>query len=283
MILKEDPGNIVDVRWNAVLRRDRYADGTFVYAALTTGIYCRPSCPARIPHLRNTLIFETPGEAERRQYVPCSRCYPGVGESTPAEKGIKKALNFIEAHPDETIGLRTLSQESGLSPNHLQLTFKRIVGLSPKAFGDTRRLAGFKQFLRRGESVTGACYAVGFGSSRALYEKTRKRLGMTPVIYQQGGKGLTIRYAMSDTTLGKVLLAATESGFCAVHAGRHEKRLLHALRAEFFKANLIRHKNLPRDWISALQVCEREDPLLSKLPRVLRYHVFEAKVWKALV
>jgi len=277
-----DPGYFADSTWEAILNRDRYADGEFVYAALTTGIYCRPSCPARLPHRRNTVIFKTAGEAERQRYISCRRCHPSKGSLTPAEKGIKHALDYIEAHLDETVSLQTLSQASGLSPNHLQQTFKRIVGLSPKAFCDARRLAHFKLRLRRGESVTSACYAVGFGSSRALYDKTGKGLGMTPVVYQQGGDRLPIRYAMSDTTLGEVLLAATETGLCTIILAQTEKRLLRALRSEFPKAVLIRQKEPPREWSAALRMCQLEDPLLSTLPRTLRHCIFQAKVWKTL-
>jgi AraC family transcriptional regulator of adaptative response/methylated-DNA-[protein]-cysteine methyltransferase len=279
----DDPSHINTVTWDAVLKRDRYADGKFVYAALTTGIYCRPSCPARLPHRRNTLIFKTAAEAERHRYIPCRRCHPGAGSLTPAEKVIQRALDYIEAHLDETINLRTLSQASGLSPNHLQQTFKRIVGLSPKAFCDARRLTHFKESLRRGESVTSACYAVGFGSSRALYEMAKKGLGMMPVLYQQGGEGLTIRYATGKVPLGNVLLAATEAGLCAVLLGFTEKQLISTLRAEFSNAALIRLTEPTRKWRSALRSCQREDPLLSKLPRKLRHHVFKAKVFKALV
>jgi AraC family transcriptional regulator, regulatory protein of adaptative response / methylated-DNA-[protein]-cysteine methyltransferase len=268
--------------WDAVLKRDRYADGTFVYAAMTTGIYCRPSCPARLPHQRNTLIFKTAAEAERQRFIPCRRCHPGAGALTPMEKAIKDALKYIESHLTETVSLRTLSQACGLSPNHLQQKFQSIVGLSPKAFCDARRLAHFKLHLRRGESVTSACYAVGFGSSRALYEKTRRGLGMIPVIYRQGGQGLTIRYATSEIPLGNVLLAATESGLCSVRLGREEKGLIRALRAEFPKAALVRYKEPPREWISALRRCQCGDPLLSTLPRTLQNYIFQAKVWRTL-
>jgi AraC family transcriptional regulator of adaptative response/methylated-DNA-[protein]-cysteine methyltransferase len=149
------PGEISNVDWHAVVKKDRHYDGKFVYAAVTTGIYCRPSCPARNPQRRNTLIFLT-------------------------EKSIKAALDYIETHLDQAITLNTLSQVSGLSPHHLQETFKRIVGLSPKAFCDARRIARFKQYLRAGQSISSACYEVGYGSSRALYEKTtRFSLGRT--------------------------------------------------------------------------------------------------------
>jgi AraC family transcriptional regulator of adaptative response/methylated-DNA-[protein]-cysteine methyltransferase len=186
-------GQISNVDWHAVVKKDRHYDGKFVYAAVTTRIYCRPSCPARNPHRRNTLIFLTTAEAERQGYISCLRCHPN--SLTPAERSIKAALDYIEAHLDQTITLSTLSQVSGFSPHHLQETFKRIIGLSPKSFCDARRIARFKQHLRAGQSISNACYEVGDGSSRAPYEKTRKGLGMTPAVYRHGGKGIHICYA----------------------------------------------------------------------------------------
>jgi AraC family transcriptional regulator of adaptative response/methylated-DNA-[protein]-cysteine methyltransferase len=135
-----------ETAWDAVLKKDRHYDGKFVYAAVTTGIYCRSSCPARNPQRRNTLIFRTVEEAERQGYVACLRCHPN--SLAPAEKSIKAALDHIETHFDQTITLNTLSQVSGLSPHHLRETFKRIVGLSPRAFCDARRISRFKQCLR---------------------------------------------------------------------------------------------------------------------------------------
>src|ERR1700722_17223369 len=210
--MADAPGEISSAVWHAVVKKDRYYDGKFVYAAVTTGIYCRPSCPARNPHRRHTLIFLTTGEAERQGYVACLRCHPN--SLAPAEKSIKAALDYIEAHLDQTITLNTLSKVSGLSPHHLQETFKRIVGLSPKAFCDARRIARFKQHLRAGQSISNACYEVGYGSSRALYERTRKGLGMTPSVYRHGGKGIHIRYTITASPLGSALVASTEQGVC---------------------------------------------------------------------
>lgn len=268
------------VSWQAVLKRDRLRDGQFVYLALTTGIYCRPSCPARHPHRRNALLLGSAAEAERLGYAACRRCHPD--SLAPAEKSIRAALLYIEVHLDETITLNTLSQVSGLSPNHLHHTFQLIVGLSPKAFCDARRLIRFKERLRVGESISEASYGVGYGSSRALYEKASKNLGMTPATYQHGGDGVRIRYANIGSTLGRVLLAGTEQGICTVMLGEDDKTLIRQLRAEFPKAVLMRDRVVPHRWIAAMQPCQREDPLLSKLPLDFRVRVFQAKVWKAL-
>ncbi|HXP80967.1 MAG TPA: Ada metal-binding domain-containing protein [Verrucomicrobiae bacterium] len=273
-----EPGEISNADWHAVVKKDRHYDGKFVYAAVTTGIYCRPSCPARNPQRRNTLIFVTAEEAERQGYVACLRCHPN--SLTPAEKSIKAALDYIEAHLDQTITLNTLSQVSGLSPHHLQETFKRIVGLSPKAFCDARRIARFKQYLRAGQSISSACYEVGYGSSRALYEKTKKGLGMTPAVYRHGGKGIRVCYAIIDSSLGSVLVAGTEQGLCAVLLGENDDLLLRELHEEFPGA--VFKQESSAKWKAAVLSCQGEDLLLLKLPASLRGRVFQARVWDSL-
>jgi AraC family transcriptional regulator of adaptative response/methylated-DNA-[protein]-cysteine methyltransferase len=257
------------------------SDGTFVYAATTTGIYCRPSCPARHPHRRNSVILQTAAEAERQGYTACGRCHPGQDSLTPAENSVKAALDYIGRHVDQSITLGILSRVSGLSPNHLQQTFTRIVGLSPKALCNAFRLARLRQYLRLGESVSSAIYAVGYGSSRALYEKTSTSLGMTPAAYRRGGDGIRIRYWFTSSTLGRVLVARTERGTCAVLLGRDSAFLLRELRAEFPTAVFVEHV-ASRQWLDGLKSCQREDPMLSKLPLRLRGQIFQARAWKAL-
>jgi AraC family transcriptional regulator, regulatory protein of adaptative response / methylated-DNA-[protein]-cysteine methyltransferase len=277
--MTEDTTEITNAAWHAVLKKDRHYDGKFVYAAVTTGIYCRPSCPARNPQRRNTLIFWTVAEAERQGYVACLRCHP-ESPLTPAEKSIKAALDYIETHLDQTITLNTLSQVSGLSPHHLRETFEQIVGLSPKVFCDARRIARFKQCLRAGQSISSACYEVGFGSSRALYEKTGKGLGMTPAVYRRGAKGIHIRYTITNSALGPVLTASTNQGLCAVLLGEDDDLLVRELREEFPNSDLSNESS--SKWKDAVKSCESEDHLLSKLPVSLRGRIFQAKVWHAL-
>jgi AraC family transcriptional regulator, regulatory protein of adaptative response / methylated-DNA-[protein]-cysteine methyltransferase len=276
--MREEAGEISNAAWQAVVKKDRQYDGKFVYAAVTTGIYCRPSCPARNPQRRNALIFLTAAEAEREGYTACLRCHPN--SLTPAEKGIKAALDYIEAHMDQAITLNTLSQVAGLSPHHMQETFKRIVGLSPKAFCDARRIARFKQYLRAGQSISSACYEVGYGSSRALYEKTRKGMGMTPAVYQRGGKGVRVSYSIIESAFGNVLVGGTEQGLCAVLLGEDGDAVLRELRQEFPRAVLKRESST--SWAAAVLACQHEDPLFAKLPASLRGRVFQARVWVAL-
>ena len=271
-------GLMTDAIWDSVLKKDRNSDGKFVYAAVTTGIYCRPSCPARNPQRRNTLIFWTVAEAERQGYVACLRCHPS--SQTPAEKSIRASLDYIEAYLDQGVTLNTLSKISGLSPHHLRETFKEIVGLSPKEFCDARRIARFKQYLRAGYSISSACYEAGFGSSRALYEKASKGMGMTPAAYKSGGKGVHIRYAIADSSLGLILTASTEEGLCTVLLGEDDDPLVRELKEEFPNADF------KRDWSAqsngAVHSCQTEDSLLEKLPMCLRGRILQAKVWNTL-
>lgn len=268
---------INDGAWQAVLRKDRGYDGKFVYVATTTGIYCRPSCPSRRPHRRHALIFPTAADAERAGYVACQRCHPN--SLTPAEQSVKAALDYIQRHIDPGITLNDLSKVSGLSSNHLQETFKRIVGISPKVFYNAQRLIRFKQLVRAGESVTSACYGVGYGSSRALYENAMRWLGMTPGTYQRRGKGTVIRYTITQTSFGRVLLAGTVQGISSVCLGNDDDRLLRSLQDEFACARILRDHGPFRGWEAIVRLCEMEDPFLSSLPRTARDRIFEIKIW----
>jgi AraC family transcriptional regulator of adaptative response/methylated-DNA-[protein]-cysteine methyltransferase len=269
--------------WRAVLKRDRQADGQFVYVALTTSIYCRPSCPARHPQRREVLVFPTAEDAERKGYTACRRCHPASGSLARAEKSVKAVLEYIETHLDHAVTLRTLSQVAGLSPNHLQQTFARIVGLSPKTYCDFRRLARLKEYLQRGESVASASYAAGYGSTRALYEKAYKALGMTPAEYRNGGPRERLAYVMSEVPLGRVLVARTERAVCAVLVDDDDNALLPALTQEFPRSVLTRENSIPAPLRAAIQHCKQEDPLLTMLRIRVRRDVFQAKLWHALL
>jgi AraC family transcriptional regulator of adaptative response/methylated-DNA-[protein]-cysteine methyltransferase len=269
-------GDSSNTAWEAVLRRDRSYDRKFVYVAVTTGIYCRPSCPSRRPYRHNALIFSNAAEAEEAGYVACLRCHPG--SLTPAEKSIKVALEHIEEHFDRRIILEELSRISGLSPNHLQQTFKQIVGVTPKAFCNARRFIRFKQLLRAGESVSRACYEVGFGSSRGLYEKVWRWLGMTPRTYQRGGEGTVIRYALTQSFLGRLLVAGTERGVCSIRVGHDDGLLVRDLQEEFGNASLLRDEKFLNLRAFSARSSLGEDPFLSMLPIVAQHRIFETKL-----
>jgi len=264
-----------EILWNAVLRRDRALDGKFVYAALTTGIYCRPSCPARHPHRRNTLFFKTVAQAEREGFIACRRCHPRSNSLTSAEISIKAALDYIEAHAGRGVTLASLSRATGLSPNHFQQTFNKIMGLSPKAFCDARRLVHLKRRLKQGEAVISATYAAGYGSSRALYEQAGKGLGMTPAIYARGGAGMHIRYAVLG---GTTLIAMSDRGVCAVLRGEDEKTLVGQLQQEFPSAVLLRNPAPSPDLLDIVSRCRATGPFLSQLSPEILATIFLARV-----
>ena len=180
---------------------------------------------------------------------------------------------------DQTITLKTLSQVSGLSSHHLQETFKRIIGLSPKAYCDSRRIARFKRYLRAGQSISDACYQAGYGSSRALYERTRKGLGMTPGVYRRGAKGIHIGYAITESAMGCALVASTEQGVCTVLLGEDDVVLIGELRKEFPAAVLRRRSSAK---LKDVQSHQDQDPLLSKLPESLQGRIFLARIWNTL-
>jgi AraC family transcriptional regulator of adaptative response/methylated-DNA-[protein]-cysteine methyltransferase len=222
------------------------------------------------------LVFATALDAEQHGYMACRRCHPQ--SLAPAEKSIASALDYINAHLDQSITLSTLSQISGLSPNHLQRTFKRIVGISPKEFCDAQRVLGLKRRLRLGESVTAAIYGVGYGSCRALYEKAHGTLGMTPATYRRGAPGVTIRYAIVSSSLGQLLIARTDDGVCSVNLHRSEVVLLDDLHAEFPNAVVVEDAAKLDQLKAVVRACEQADPLLSKMPLELRRKLLRVRV-----
>jgi AraC family transcriptional regulator of adaptative response/methylated-DNA-[protein]-cysteine methyltransferase len=274
---------ISDEAWNAVLRRDRSFDGRFVYVALTTGIYCRPSCGGRHPHRRNTIVYETAQAAERHGFVACRRCHPQTDALPPGEEAVKTAIEYIERNPDQTVSLITLSRVTGLTPNHLQRTFKKFAGVSPKAFGAVMRLNQFKKLLREGQSITSAIYGAGYESTRAVYETASKALGMTPAVFQRGGLGASIRYTTADVAgFGRVLVAGTERGVCAVLVGTNDEELHADLQREFPQATARRDDIALAKWHAAVQSCGSMGSLMSGLPAPVQRRVFDARVYHLL-
>ena len=207
-----------DWRWTAVLDRDAAADGRFVYAVASTRIYCRPTCPSRRPHRRHVRFFATPAAAEAEGYRAGRRCRPAEPESE-AVRQVREARRYLDEHLDETVTLDRLGRAVGLSPWHLQRTFKRITGVTPRAYVGARRMERMKSRLKDGDSVTRATYDAGYSSPSRVYDQSRARLGMTPGAYQRGGRGVRIRFTTLPTALGQVLVAATERGLCSVALG----------------------------------------------------------------
>ncbi|MGA7992665.1 MAG: Ada metal-binding domain-containing protein, partial [Thermoanaerobaculia bacterium] len=166
--------------WKAVVARDASQDGRFVFAVATTGVYCRPSCPARRPNRENVSFFAGPGEAEAAGFRACLRCQPSSTEPPSAVRAVRRAVAFLETHAGETVPLSTLSRVAGLSPFHLQRTFKKLVGVTPKRYADAQRADRLKALLKDGTSIASASFEAGYGSSSRAYAQAPRRLGMTP-------------------------------------------------------------------------------------------------------
>lgn len=269
--------------WQAVLARDNHSDGTFVYAVRSTGIYCNPSCSARRPHREQVVFFPLPEAAEEAGFRACLRCRPQ--ETTVYElqvETVQHACRHIEAHLEEPLTLVALGKEVSTSPYHLQRIFKRIMGITPRQYVAARRLEQVKERLKEGESVTTALYNAGYSSSSRLYERAATQLGMTPAAYRQGGKGMHIGYTIIDSPLGRLLIAATEKGICAISLGDADAPLEAALLSEYPAAEIQRTGTDLSQWINALlNHLNGQQPHLD-LPIDVQATAFQWRVWEAL-
>jgi len=270
-------------RWRAVVRRDHQLDGTFVYAVRSTGIYCRPSCPARHPRREQVVFFAVPEAAERAGFRPCRRCQPRLEAArTPQLALVRQVCRYLEGHIDSLPALSRLSGAVGASPHHLQRTFKRHMGISPRQYADALRLASFKGKLRNGQPITDAIYEAGYGASSRLYERAPTQLGMTPATYRRGGRGIRIGYTVVAGPWGKLLAAATARGVCAVSLGDSESELEAALRSEFPEAEIQRDEAGLGRWAGAIvKHLDGRQPSLS-LPLDVRATAFQWRVWQEL-
>src|SRR5258706_13136757 len=225
--------------WNAVLPRDASRDGSFVFAVRSTGIYCRPSCPARRPRVEQVRFFQLPEAAEQAGFRACRRCHPRRAQAAdPQIDLVRRICHAIDDHGEGPLTLETLGTETGVSAHHLQRTFKSVMGITPRQYAESRRLHQFKSKVKEGSSVTAAMYDAGYGSSRGLYEKSSAQLGMTPATYGRGGQGMRIIYTIAACPLGRVLVAATERGVCSVALGDSDSELTTSLFAEYPRASI---------------------------------------------
>jgi AraC family transcriptional regulator, regulatory protein of adaptative response / methylated-DNA-[protein]-cysteine methyltransferase len=270
-------------RWTAVLERDRRADGRFYYAATSTGVFCRPSCPSRRPRRDRVRFFDSPADAERAGFRACRRCRP---TSSPLESSttasIRKATSYLAAHADEAVSLARLAAIAELSPSHFQRQFKRALGLSPREYQAAIRADRFRQTLRKGSDVTTAVYEAGYGSPSRVYEGVPTGRGLLPSAYRRGAAGIEIGYTVVPSPLGRLLIAATASGVCAVKLGDDIATLEEDLRHEFPAATLTRDRLVSPGWVKAiadrLQGSDRE----LDLPLDVRGTAFQWRVWRAL-
>ncbi len=268
-------------RWQAVAHRDRSADGQFVYAVRSTGIFCRPSCPSRRPRRDRVEFYASPAEARDAGFRPCRRCHP---ESPAARSLVERAIAAWTRlwRADEPVTLARLAAATGASPFHLQRTFRRELGLSPRDLTDAAKMHALKRKLRGGMSVTDAIYDAGFGSPSRVYERSARALGMTPRAYAKGGAGVDVTYTCVACSLGRVLVAATPRGICAVKLGSSDEALVPLLESEFPNAKLDAGDAKLSQWAAAIVSTVDGLRPSAALPLDIRGTAFQTRVWKAL-
>jgi AraC family transcriptional regulator of adaptative response/methylated-DNA-[protein]-cysteine methyltransferase len=272
-----------DGRWQAVVARDRQFDGRFVFGVRSTGIYCRPSCPARRPRRQHVVFFPLPEAAERAGFRSCRRCKPrDAASADPRTTRVQQVCRQIDASPDEAHTLEALASVAGVSPHHLLRTFKEVMGITPRQYADARRLASFKQGLKGGHAVAEATYEAGYGSSSRIYERADAQLGMTPAVYRKGGRGMRIAYTIVDSPLGRMLVGATERGVSAVSLGDGDAALETWLREEYPAATITRDDGRLGPWLKAIldHLAGRQPAL--ELPLDIQATAFQRRVWEAL-
>jgi len=269
----------------AVARRDPSYDGRFLYAVVSTGVFCRPSCAARSARPENLRFFQGIDNAIAAGFRPCKRCKPD--DPHRDVQRMTELAQYIELHADEQLPLAKLAVRQGLSPAYLQKAFKTVFGVSPKAYQDAARLKKLKGLLKKGDDVTGAIYEAGYGSSSRVYGKAIRSIGMTPKSYRNGGAGEQIAYASRNTALGPLMMAATNRGVCFAMFGDSEAELFEQLASEFPNAELRPSEatdSEPLDqWIAALDAHLSKGVPRPEVPIDLRGTAFQIMVWQFLL
>jgi AraC family transcriptional regulator, regulatory protein of adaptative response / methylated-DNA-[protein]-cysteine methyltransferase len=275
--------NDQETKWQAVLSKDSRFDGQFVFAVSSTRIYCRPSCPSRRPRRDRVSFFQLPEAAEQAGFRACRRCHPRRSRvMDPQVEMVRQVCRLIEDNQGEPITLAVLSEQIGVSSFHLQRTFKSIMGISPSQYAEASRISKFKKGVRSGESITNAIYDAGFGSSSRLYESASSQFGMTPATYGKGGRGVVINYAVAESPLGSLLVAATNKGVCSVKLGDSQSTLEVDLKNEFPAAEIHRDDKELRPAIAAtVEHLEGKTPHIN-LPLDVRATAFQRQVWEQL-
>lgn len=271
-----------DPRWSLVVARDKESDGKFFYSVKTTGVYCRPSCAARLARPENVLFYTTIDAAEKAGFRACKRCKPAGLSLTEANTArIAKVCRLIE-RSEETASLEKLAKHAGMSVFHLHRTFKAITGLTPAGYGVAHRTKRVRKTLGKSQSVTDAIYDAGFNSNSRFYASADEALGMTPTSFRDGGVNTVIHFAIAECSLGSILVAKSERGVCAVLMGDDPLQLVRDLQDQFPKAELVGNESGYEDLVAkAIGLVERPGVGLD-LPLDIRGTVFQQRVWKAL-
>ena len=271
-----------EIRWDAVIAKDKRVDGQFYYSVRTTGVYCRPSCPAR-PALRENVAFHTSCEAaEAAGFRACKRCRPREASQAERHAAMVASACALIKRSEDSPQLAELAAASGLSPFHFHRVFKAATGLTPKAYADAHRADRVRNALPSSTTITGAIYEAGFNSNGRFYAASAQVLGMTPGRYRAGGDLTRIRFAIGECSLGSILVAATEKGVCAILLGRDPDALVRQLQDRFTKAELI-GGDAAFEKLVAKVIGFVEQPRLGlDLPLDVQGTAFQQRVWRAL-
>jgi AraC family transcriptional regulator, regulatory protein of adaptative response / methylated-DNA-[protein]-cysteine methyltransferase len=271
-----------DPRWASVVARSAGADGTFFYSVRTTGVYCRPSCPARPARPENVRFHATREEAERAGFRPCKRCkpdQPSLIEQHAAK--VTEACRLIEMSPAMP-GLEELATRAGVSPFHFHRVFKAITGLTPRAYAAAHRGERVRQELSHTRTVTAAIYGSGYNSNGRFYGESEQVLGMTPTAYRAGGANAEIRFAVGECSLGSILVARSERGVCAILLGDDPDALARDLQDKFPRATLIGGDAGFEELVAKVVGFVEAPGLGLDLPLDVRGTAFQQRVWQAL-
>jgi len=273
---------VSDPRWAVVVARDPVADGKFFYSVRTTGVYCRPSCAARLARPENVRFHATCADAEQAGFRPCKRCKPDqaplVTQHAAKVAGICRLIEDADTVP----GLEELASCAGLSTYHFHRVFKAATGLTPKAYAAAHRARRVRTELDRSGTVTEAIFDAGYDSTGRFYEESGEMLGMTPSNYRKGGANTEIRFAIGECSLGSILVATSGRGVCAIHLGDDPDTLARELQDRFARADLI-GGDKEFEQLVAKVVGFVESPRLGlNLPLDVRGTAFQQRVWQAL-
>ena len=270
----------VNQKWSLVLAREAKADGRFVYAVKSTGVFCRPSCPSRRPRRENVEFFDSPAQAQQAGYRACRRCSPL--QRNPQTQKIEAACRYIDQNLDVTLTLTAISSHVAISPFHFQRLFKRVLGISPREYQQARRAGKFRQALNGEGRVTEAIYEAGYSSSSRAYESISAQLGMTPSAFRRKGEGETIQYTVIATELGNLLMATTARGVCSARFGENEAALLRELKQDFAAADIHRDDDALQPLTARMKESLRGWAAPHNIPLDLRGTAFQQMVWKEL-
>jgi AraC family transcriptional regulator of adaptative response/methylated-DNA-[protein]-cysteine methyltransferase len=273
---------IDEERWEAVIHRENTAADAFFYSVKTTGVYCRPSCPARLARRENVTFHLTAEDAERAGFRACKRCKPNDPSAHSEQAAIVAKACKLISDAEEPLSLDALAGAIGMSPWHFHRVFKSMTGLTPKAYAAAHRAKRMHEELSRRGTVTSAIYNSGFNSNGRFYAESNKRLGMKPTEFKAGGDGATIRFAAGECSLGSILVAASDLGICSIAIGDDPNTLVRELQDRFSNAELIGGDQQFERMVARVVAFVENPSAGLELPLHVQGTAFQQRVWKAL-